>query len=64
MVNQHSKNVTTPQFEIQLHIALQWDLCRKVIFLERNRCAHYLKHDTSGTLVAFWGLSYDSYRAG
>ena len=55
MVNQHSKSITKPQFELQLHIALQWEIFHKVLVLEKDSCAHYLSNDTLRTFVAVMG---------
>ena len=55
LVNQHSKSITKPQFELQLHLVLQWDIFHKVHFIEKDSCAHYLPNGTLGTFVAFMG---------
>ena len=42
MMNEHSKSITKPQFDLQLHIALQWDIFHKVLFLEKDSCANFI----------------------
>ena len=37
-----NQSITKPQFELQLHLALQWDIFHKIQFLEKDRCVNYL----------------------
>ena len=53
MVNQHSKSITEPWFELQLHLALQLDIFQKVLFVEKDSCGHHLYNGTLGTFLAF-----------
>ena len=49
MVNQHSKGITKPKFELQLH------LVQKVHFIQKDSYANYLLYGTLGTCVALIG---------
>ena len=55
MVNQHSKSITKPKFELQLHLALQQDILSQRHFLQKDSYANHLSYDTLGTFVAVWG---------
>ena len=55
MVNQHSKSITKPKFELQLNLAFNMTFYQQVLFIQKDSYANYLSYDTLGTFVAFMG---------
>ena len=65
IVNQHSKSISIPKFELQLHLALQQKNITAGAFYTKKIAMPNIFHMAPFNPVQLlWGLSYESYQKG